>query len=124
MNTGRESQERRANSRLELLEYAIITKSERVTSGASRSVVTDVSLGGLQVRSRDKFECGTCCRLNIGRLMDAPLEIDAEVRYCKEIPDSGLYSTGFRVLPASPDQRSGWADFVHSAFMLKKDDLS
>lgn len=124
MNTGKESQERRSSTRLELLEYAIITKPEKAASPASRSVVTDVSLGGLQVRSRDKFESGCCCRLNIGRLMDSPLEIDAEVRYCKEIPDSGLYSTGFRVLPASPDQRSGWADFVHAVFVLRKDDLS
>lgn len=121
MNIGIQARERRVNSRFELLEYSMITSPD---GNQSRGVVVDVSLGGLQVRSRNAFQSGSMCTLQIGRLGASPLTVEAEARYCGPVEDSDLFSTGFRVSDLNPEQRLAWADFVHSVFRNRMDDGS
>jgi hypothetical protein len=80
-----------------------------------RSVVVDVSLGGLQLRSREEFAPGTICMLIIGQMNSEPMTVGAEVRYCRDL-DKGLFATGFQVIVASDEEQKKWAGFVHAAF--------
>lgn len=111
----------RQHARFELLEYAIVKR--RGSKDHVRSVLIDVSLGGLQVRSRTEFKVGGSYRLNIGRVDSEPLEVDAEVRYSIPIENTDLYATGFRCLPATSTQRTQWVDYVHSIFQSQGESL-
>ncbi len=109
--------ERRKHARFELLDYALVTKEgDRVTT---RSVIVDISLGGLQLRSRDPFESGAKYRIEIGRGEETPIVIAAEARHSKPIPDSDLFSTGFRLTPSTAVERIEWVEYVHAVFKLQ-----
>src|SRR5690606_21249063 len=103
--------ERRTEPRLELLEYAIVTPNGR--NEAFRSIISDVSLGGLQVRSKCQLEEGIECRLQIGRLAETPLDVQATLVYSRPIADSDLFASGFRINPATNEEKKAWAEFVH-----------
>lgn len=105
--------ERRDTERFALFEYAIVRMGEQ--SIRLRSVVVDVSLGGLQVRSREEFESGAKCTLVVGRMGLDPMEISAEVRYSRPIEGSDLVSTGFRITPANDIEKEQWARFVQNS---------
>lgn len=120
MNTHQSILDRRSGTRFELLEYALIS-GDAVPQ--ARSVVVDVSLGGLQVRSRQRFERGSRLTLHIGQLNSTPLEVLAEVRYSEPIPDTDLYSTGFRILMPEASARIQWGDYVHRVFLDHREDL-
>ena len=78
--------------------------------------MVDVSLGGLQVRSRASFEEGSMLRLTVGRATDEPIVVVGEVRYSIPVEDSDLFATGFRVRPEDRAQRIAWVDYVHAVF--------
>lgn len=111
----------RKHARFELLEYAIVFEKE--SGEGFRSVVIDVSLGGLQVRSRHQFPTGVNYSLSIGRAEADPLVIEASARYCVPIDDTDLYATGFRCVPASTAQRNQWVDYVHHIFQIQGEHL-
>ncbi|MBL8065596.1 MAG: PilZ domain-containing protein [Chthonomonadaceae bacterium] len=111
----------RQHARFELLEYAIVR--EKDSDSTVRSVVIDVSLGGLQVRSKHEFNLSSSYTLQIGRADSDPLEVDAEARYCVPIEDSDLFATGFRCLPTSSEDRMKWVDYVHSIFQSQGEHL-
>ena len=111
----------RKHARFELLEYAIII--DQTTQESVRSVVIDVSLGGLQVRSRHNFPMGANYRLSIGRADSDPLVVEAEARYCVPIENTDLYATGFRCSPTTSVQRIQWVDYVHSIFQSQGEHL-
>jgi hypothetical protein len=115
-------QDQRQHARFELLEYALVREPGR--SEPVRSVVIDVSLGGLQVRSRYQFPVGETVTLNIGRLSSDPIVIQAEVRYSIPIEDSDLYATGFRCLPSTTGQKMEWVDYVHHVFQSQGEHLA
>lgn len=121
MNTHQSILDRRSGTRFELLEYALIS-GDAVPQ--ARSVVVDVSLGGLQVRSRQRFERGARLQLNIGQLNSTPLEVLAEVRYSEPISDTDLYSTGFRILMPEASARIKWGDYVHRVFQDHREELA
>jgi len=114
-------QDLRKHARFELLEYAVIQDGE--TGQGVRSVVTDVSLGGLQIRSRHQFEPGKRYTLNIGRISSDPLVVMAEARYCIHIEDTDLYATGFRCQLSSTADRIDWVEYVHGIFQTKGESL-
>jgi hypothetical protein len=103
-----------------MMEYALLNQAAEDTV---RSVVTDVSLGGLQVRSREPFAPGVRLELSIGRLDAQPLEISGEVRYSTPIPDSDLFSTGVSIVSMTPGDRIRWADYVHAVFQARAEEL-
>jgi hypothetical protein len=115
-------QDLRQHARFELLEYALVREPGK--NDPVRSVVIDVSLGGLQVRSRYQFPVGDTVTLNIGRLSSDPIVIQAEVRYSVPIEDSDLFATGFRCLPSSAGQKMEWVDYVHQVFQAQGEQLA
>lgn len=121
MNTHQSILDRRSGSRFQLLEYALINTTEGAPQ--ARSVVVDVSLGGLQVRSRNRFQPGSRVTLSIGQLNASPLEMVGEVRYSEPIPETDLFSTGIRILAHEASARIKWGDYVHQIFLDHKEGL-
>lgn len=121
INSPVEVRDRRSAARFQMLEYAVIEAP--ALESQVRSVVTDVSLGGLQVRSRCQFEDGSQLSLSIGRGGSQPVALKAEVRYSAPIEASDLYSTGLRVAASTPEERMRWAEYVHSIFQARGDEL-
>ena len=114
MSSGQNHRDKRQHARFDLLEYALIQQGAKTET--VRSVVIDVSLGGLQIRSRYQFDAGASYDLRIGRVSNEPLQIQAEVRYCIPIEGTDLYATGFRCIPENTKQRTEWVDYVHAVF--------
>ncbi len=106
--------DQRQYARFELLEYAIARRDD--DPEPIRSVVTDISLGGLQIRSRAEFEVGRTYQIEIGRTTASPLALPVEVRYCRPIEESDLFAAGLRCLPRSASERTAWVDYVHGIF--------
>ena len=111
----------RQHARFELLEYAVITEPQ--TGNSTRSIVIDVSLGGLQVRSKHEFAPNETFLLNFGRGDSDPIAIEAESRYCVAIEGSDLFATGFRCIPTTTAQRMQWVEYVHSIFQMQGEHL-
>ena len=121
MSNPQPTNDNRRDHRFELLDYALA--KPKGSEAVLRSVVVDVSLGGLQVRSRFKFNPGEICELTIGRGQLVPLHVHGEVRYCTPIEDSDLFATGFRLMPESVGERIEWVDYVHSVFQVQGEAL-
>ncbi len=110
-------QDRREHSRLVLLEYARIkAANESGQHEEASSVLVDVSLGGLQVRSRKQYEQGSIVSVTIGRGDIKPIELNAEVRYSLPIAKSDLFATGLKFRDNSREQTEDWVNFVHAIF--------
>lgn len=114
MNVPQDYSDRRRHARFELFDYAIM---ESLDGGEQRqAVVTDVSLGGLQIRTREKFESGHKYRFTIGRGDQKPVIVTAEVRFVGPIEDTDIYSIGFRCSPQTALERIAWVEYVHDVF--------
>ncbi|HXH61178.1 MAG TPA: PilZ domain-containing protein [Fimbriimonadaceae bacterium] len=113
----------RKHARFELLDYAMMQGEDKRENPSLRAVIVDVSLGGLQIRSRTKFQHGDIYHLAIGRVDSTPLLVSAEVRYSVNVEGSDLYATGFKVQPEDNAQRIAWVDYVHNVFQSQGEAL-
>ena len=114
MNSEHSFNDRRKHARFELMDYAIVTGEGESTS--TRSVIVDISLGGLQLRSRAPFKDESKYTLEIGRGTSTPIVIHAESMHSKPIEETDLFSTGFRLTPATAMERIEWVEYVHQVF--------
>lgn len=118
MHNEKDLADRRRHARFELLDYAAMTKVG--DTNTLRSVIVDISLGGLQVRSRQPFEAGAKYEIQVGRGENKqPITIHAEARHSKPIEETDLYSTGFRLTPETAIERIEWVEYVHAIFKLQ-----
>jgi hypothetical protein len=122
MNMDHNLSDRRKHARFELMDYAILTKDGDTES--TRSVIVDISLGGLQVRSRTPFCAGAKYKLEIGRGNANPILIHAEALHSKPIEEADLFSTGFRLTPATAMERIEWVEYVHCVFKVQGEMLT
>ena len=109
----------RSFERFAVLDYAMVQSPNG--GEPFRSVVIDIGLGGVQLRSKEQLPVGEICELQIGSEKGKPLVLKGEVRYSKPIPDNGLFSSGFRFLPQNHDERKAIAEYVHSVFMRQSE---
>ncbi len=116
--------DQRQHARFELLDYVLMQGHGDEQPAAQRAIIVDVSLGGLQIRSRTKFTHGDIFRLTVGRAESSPVLIAAEVRYSIPIDESDLYATGFKVKPEDNEQRINWVDYVHTVFQSQGETLT
>ena len=124
MHNNSQQTDHRRHARFELLDYAMLEGNSTNLIEPERAVVVDVSLGGLQIRSKALFADGEIYKLKVGRAESEPIEIVAEVRYSIKIEDSDLCATGFKVRPADNEQRISWVDYVHSVFQSQGEFLT
>jgi hypothetical protein len=115
-------QDRRTQERLDLLEYALIFTPEG--DGVLRSIVSDVSIGGLQLRCRAHIPSGFRTLIQVGRLGEEPMKVTAVAVYSRRIEGTDLFATGFRVTPDSAGEKSSWGRFVHETFRRQADQLA
>ena len=121
MEQGRHEVDKRQGIRYEVLDYAMVYQTEEPEP--IRSIIVDIGLGGLQIRSKDSLPVGAICHLNVGNLDAAPLRIRGEVRHSNRVTGSNLFATGIKFLPETHDERSSVAEYVHSVFQRQTDRL-
>jgi hypothetical protein len=113
--------DKRRYLRYEILDYAVVRMDGDL--GEINTVIADISLGGVQLRSRVPFEPGQSCTIRVGWHDGDPMGLRAEVRYSRRLPDSELYTTGMRFIPESHEDRVAIAEYVHQTFERQCDNL-
>lgn len=106
--------DRRQFARFDILEYALLVRE--ATQASHTCVVVDVSLGGLQIRTRESLQPGETCQITIGRGGVRPVSSRVEVRYVERTEDSELFSIGLKFLPSETKDRIAMVDFIHDVF--------
>jgi len=84
-----------------------------------RCVVVDVSLGGIQIRSKIALPIGTHCVLHIAQLGAKALKIKGEIRHTGTVPGTELLSSGLRFLPETNEERIAIMEYVHGVFLRR-----
>jgi hypothetical protein len=114
-----QGRDQRRHVRYELVDFAMLESAS--IEEPIRCVVVDVSLGGIQVRSKMAPPVGQQCVLHIAQLGGKPLKVRGEVRHTDSIPGSELLSSGFRFLPETHDDRIAIMEYVHSVFLRRSE---
>ena len=114
--------DKRRYIRYELLDYAVL-KLDGIADTVN-VVITDIGLGGLQVRSKSELPLGTKCYATVGCVDDENLILRGEVRHTSPIAGSDLFATGIRFVPDTHEERMSIAEFVHQIFQRQADQLS
>lgn len=113
--------DKRRYLRYEILDYAVV-KFDGLTDGIN-TVIADISLGGVQLRSKAPLPVGEQCTIRVGCGEGAPLGLRAEVRHCKTMDESGLFTSGLRFIPENHADRMAIAEYVHAIFQRQCDNL-
>lgn len=108
------SMDGRRHYRFETMEY--VQLSEPNTKEPFSAVIVDISLGGLQLRSRNICEAGKVYHLQIGQGEQEPIEAEIEIRYCKPVDGSDLNSIGVKFMPAQREKRMRLVQYIHQSF--------
>jgi c-di-GMP-binding flagellar brake protein YcgR len=113
--------DKRRYLRYDILDYVTLTLDS--THNPINAVIVDISLGGLQLRSREHLPAGRLCTIRVGCADLPPLSIRGEVRHSSPVPDSDLFATGIRFMPESHADRMAIAEYVHEVFQRQCDEL-
>ncbi len=92
--------------------------------GSVNIVITDIGLGGIQIRSRHELISGTKCIVHVACMNGVTLELRGEIRHATSVPNSDLYSAGVRFIPENHQERMSVAEFVHQVFQRQADELA
>jgi hypothetical protein len=112
--------DKRRYLRYEILDYAVVRVDGE--SADINTVIADISLGGVQLRSKVPFAPGQSCTIRVG-WHDGSRGLRAEVRYSRRLPDSELFTTGMKFVPESHEDRVAIAEYVHQTFERQCDNL-
>ena len=114
-----QGQDQRRHVRYELVDFALLEAPG--LAEPIRCVVVDVSLGGIQVRSKAALPIGDLCVLHIAQLGRKAIKVRGEVRHTERIPGSELVSSGFRFLPETHEDRIAIMEYVHAVFLRRSE---
>jgi hypothetical protein len=81
-----------------------------------RTMLVDIGLGGVQLRSRELIPVDTPLTLHLGQDDQPPLQLKGRVKYCNPGGDDGMYISGFKFTPETHQERVAIAEFVHRVF--------
>ena len=113
--------DKRRYLRYEILDYAVVY-FDGLSQGVN-TVIADISLGGVQLRSKAPLPVGETCTIRVGSDSEAPLGLRAEVRHSKVMEDGELFTSGLRFIPETHADRMAIAEYVHSVFQRQCDNL-
>lgn len=116
------SSEKRRYLRYEVVDFAKVSTRDATT--AFHAVVTDIGLGGLQLRARQWLESGIRVTVEVGRTDLPPLCLMGEVSHCSVLPESDLCGVGVRFTPHNHEERMAIVEYVHGVFQRQCDLLS
>lgn len=111
--------DKRRYLRYDLLDYAM-AYSEHDLVGI-RSVIADVGLGGLALRTHEPLDIGAKVRLVVGRGSGEAFTIRGIVRHVQINPESRLYAIGVQFQPENHQERVTIAQYVHEIFQRRCD---
>ena len=114
--------DKRRYLRYEILDFARVT-ADRPEDGFS-TVIVDIGLGGLQLRTKSLLPIGTCVQIEVAREDQNPISLIGEVRHTAEIGGSDLFAMGVRFAPRTHEERMAIADYVHRVFQRQCDLLT
>lgn len=107
--------DRRVFPRFEYLECAMIYAPN--LADPIRTMVVDIGIGGLQLRSKEGVPVGELLEVHIGRDENPPLRVKGYARFSQLIDDGeNLYVTGFKFSPRTHEERAAIAQYVHDVF--------
>ena len=121
MNLAYNSDKRRY-VRYELLDYAVMS-----VNGGQDSVniiITDIGLGGIQIRSKSELISGEKCIVHVACMDGTGLELRGEIRHATTVNNSDLFSAGVRFVPENHAERMAVAEFVHQIFQRQAEELA
>ncbi len=121
MNLAYNSDKRRY-VRYELLDYAVMSVEN--SQGSVNIVITDIGLGGIQIRSRSELISGEKCVIHVACMDGTTLDLRGEIRHATNVPNSDLFSAGVRFIPENHQERMSVAEFVHQVFQRQADELA
>jgi hypothetical protein len=116
------STDKRRYIRYELLDYAVMS-----IDGQSESfniVITDIGLGGIQIRTKHDLPSGTKCLVHVGSSDGGSIDLRGEIRHATTVPNSDIQSAGVRFVPENHAERMSVAEFVHQIFQRQAEELS
>jgi c-di-GMP-binding flagellar brake protein YcgR len=102
-----------------MFEYAMVYLPNQVEP--IRTVIVDIGLGGLQIRSRGALPVGETCIVHVGGSSGNSFELPGEIRHTSKLPDSDIHSTGIRFLPETHEDRLAVAEYVHAVFQRQSE---
>lgn len=105
--------------RYDLLDYVLAYPKN--APGGIRSIIADVGLGGLALRSHEPLTVGSEVNIIIGQGANASLMIKGVVRHSDLNGESNLYATGVQFRPENHDQRIAIARYVNEVFQRRCD---
>ena len=111
--------DQRRHVRYELVDFALLESPS--SDEPIRCVVVDVSLGGIQVRSKIPLPIGDLCTMHVAQLGTKPLVVRGEVRHVEAIKGSELISVGLRFVPETHEDRIAIMEYVHGVFLRRSD---
>jgi hypothetical protein len=114
--------DKRRYIRYELLDYAVMTVDGR--HDTVNVVITDIGLGGIQIRTKADIASGVACVIQVACLNDEPLLLRGEIRHATSVPNSDLFSAGVRFVPENHEERMAVAEFVHQIFQRQAEELA
>jgi c-di-GMP-binding flagellar brake protein YcgR len=114
--------DKRRHLRYDLVDFALLDADG--LEHPIQCVIVDISLGGLQIRSKVSLPLGKQCVLRVARPKDRPIEIKGEVRHCQLMEESELFASGFRFLPDTREERMAIAEYVHEIFLRQTDAMA
>jgi c-di-GMP-binding flagellar brake protein YcgR len=114
--------DKRRYVRYELLDYAVMSVDGEINP--VNIVITDIGLGGIQIRSKSTLVSGSKCTIHVACMDGTDLDLRGEVRHATAVNNSDLYSAGVRFIPENHLERMAVAEFVHQVFQRQADDLA
>ncbi len=112
--------DKRRYLRYEVLDYCLVFAA---SNDPVNSVIVDIGLGGIQLRSKETLPVGSICRVEIGRLHQSPIVLAGEVMHSALVDQTELVASGIRFCPEAHEERLAIAEFVHSVFQRQCDKL-
>lgn len=113
--------DKRRYLRYEILDYAVVHADG--WSKSVNTVIVDISLGGVQLRSKDSLPVGSHCMIRVGCGDLPPIALRGEVMHCTPLDDSDLLTSGVRFIPENHGDRMAIAEYVHAIFQRQCDNL-
>ena len=100
--------------RHEVIDFSIILPN--TSKLPVSALIVDVGLGGVALRTREKFPPEEMVTITVGQNNGSPISFHGEIRYCDKREKESTYAVGVQFKPANQEERALIANFINNAF--------